>query len=262
VQNIFEYSGRWEPRDQEQLAFQVGGSVRRVNVRRGDSVTAGELLADLQIDDLENQLASAQLSLQSAIASAASSSDNTVESVTDATIALASDLASFGEEMSEPSGLRAFVAVFPERAPRTELAFEARLWSQLQRLHEHDDPDAGWDPSVSDDADDPMFSFSFGGRAYFIVGLHAHSSRISRSFRWPALVFNPHSQFGRLRGEGRFKRIQQAIREREMAVQGSLNPNLADFGERSEARQYSGRAVEDGWRCPFHRTNVAESEKG
>ncbi|MBI1256509.1 MAG: HlyD family efflux transporter periplasmic adaptor subunit [Chloroflexi bacterium] len=89
VQNIFEYSGRWEPRDQEQLAFQVGGSVRRVNVRRGDSVTAGELLADLQIDDLENQLASAQLSLQSAIASAASSSDNTVESVTDATIALA-----------------------------------------------------------------------------------------------------------------------------------------------------------------------------
>ncbi|MEO8396454.1 MAG: biotin/lipoyl-binding protein, partial [Chloroflexota bacterium] len=89
VQNIFEYSGRWEPRDQEQLAFQVSGSVRRVNVRRGDSVTAGELLADLQIDDLENQLASAQLSLQSAIASAASSSDNTVESVTDATIALA-----------------------------------------------------------------------------------------------------------------------------------------------------------------------------
>jgi len=89
VQNIFEYSGRWEPRDQEQLAFQVGGAVRRVNVRRGDSVTAGELLADLQIDDLENQLASAKLSLQSAIANAASSSDTTVESVTDATIALA-----------------------------------------------------------------------------------------------------------------------------------------------------------------------------
>ena len=177
-----------------------------------------------------------------------------------ATSDLADDLTAFGERASEAVGLRAFVAVFPDHAPRTELAFEARLWAQLQRLHEHDDANAEWDPSVSDDADDPMFSFSFGGHAYFIVGLHAHSSRISRSFRWPALVFNPHSQFGRLRGEGRFKRIQQAIREREIAVQGSLNPNLADFGERSEARQYSGRAVEESWRCPFHRTNALSSE--
>jgi len=43
-------------------------------------------------------------------------------------------------------------------------------------------------------------------------------------------------------------------------VQGSLNPNLADFGERSEARQYSGREVEEHWRCPFHRANSPESE--
>ncbi|HMI57792.1 MAG TPA: guanitoxin biosynthesis heme-dependent pre-guanitoxin N-hydroxylase GntA [Gemmatimonadaceae bacterium] len=174
--------------------------------------------------------------------------------------ALASDLNAFAAAEHDPMKLRAFVAVFPRFAPRTELAFEARLWAQLQWLHECDDPEAEWDPSVSDDADDPMFSFSFGGHAYFIVGLHAHSSRVSRSFRWPALVFNPHSQFGRLRGEGRFKRIQVAIREREIAVQGSLNPNLADFGERSEARQYSGRAVEDNWRCPFHRSHASGSE--
>ena len=173
--------------------------------------------------------------------------------------ALASDLNTFAAGDHDPMKLRAFVAVFPRFAPRSELAFEARLWAQLQHLHECDDPNAEWDPSVSDDADDPMFSFSFGGRAYFIVGLHAHSSRTSRSFRWPALVFNPHSQFGRLRGEGRFKRIQHAIREREIAVQGSLNPNLADFGERSEARQYSGRAVESDWRCPFHRSHAPES---
>ena len=175
--------------------------------------------------------------------------------------ALATDLNAFAAVEHDPMKLRAFVAVFPRHVPRTELAFEARLWAQLQRLHEHDDPEAEWDPSVSDDADDPMFSFSFGGRAYFIVGLHAYSSRVSRSFRWPALVFNPHSQFGRLRGEGRFRRIQLAIREREIEVQGSLNPNLADFGERSEARQYSGRAVEDDWRCPFHRSRASGPEK-
>jgi FPC/CPF motif-containing protein YcgG len=174
--------------------------------------------------------------------------------------ALATDLNTFAAGEHDPLKLRAFVAVFPRYAPRSELAFEARLWAQLQRLHERDDPAAEWDPSVSDDADDPMFSFSFGGHAYFVVGLHAHSSRISRSFRWPALVFNPHSQFGRLRGEGRFKRIQHAIRERELAAQGTLNPNLADFGERSEARQYSGRAVEENWRCPFHRSQTSEPE--
>ncbi|MFN8447470.1 MAG: HlyD family efflux transporter periplasmic adaptor subunit [Anaerolineae bacterium] len=89
VSDIFEFSGRWEPRDQEQLAFQVGGAVRRVNVQRGDTVAAGDLIADLQIDDLENQLASAQISLQSALASVQSSSDNSVQSVTDAEIALA-----------------------------------------------------------------------------------------------------------------------------------------------------------------------------
>jgi hypothetical protein len=171
-----------------------------------------------------------------------------------ATIALAADLMAFTAPAASPTTLRAFVAVFPDRAPRTELAFERRLWAQLQRLHEHDCRNAIWDPGVSEDADDPMFSFSFAECAYFVVGLHAFSSRISRRFRWPALVFNPHSQFGRLRGEGRFARMQQAIREREIAVQGSLNPNLADFGERSEARQYSGREVEKDWKCPFHRT--------
>ena len=172
----------------------------------------------------------------------------------DATIALAADLGAFTAPSSAPTTLRAFVAVFPDRVPRTELAFERRLWAQLQRLHEHDSPSARWDPNVSDDATDPMFAFSFDRCAYFVVGLHAYSSRISRRFRWPALIFNPHSQFGRLRGEGRFERMQQAIREREIAVQGSLNPNLADFGERSEARQYSGREVEKDWKCPFHRT--------
>ena len=89
--------------------------------------------------------------------------------------ALAADLAEFGAGDHDPMKLRAFVAVFPDRAPRTELAFESRLWAQLQRLHEHDDPEAGWDPGVSDDADDQMFSFSFGGSADFLVGLHANS---------------------------------------------------------------------------------------
>ena len=54
VEEVMVFSGRWLPRDQFQLSFPVQGSVRRVEVARDQTVTAGQLLADLQIDDLEN----------------------------------------------------------------------------------------------------------------------------------------------------------------------------------------------------------------
>jgi uncharacterized protein len=166
---------------------------------------------------------------------------------------LARDLAAFVRETPADAGTPlAFIAVFPECPPAHEQAFEHRLWGQLQLLHDRDDPAAGWDPTVSPDPADPRFSFSFAGRAFFVVGLHPETSRLSRRFRWPALVFNPHAQFERLRAEGRYARYQSLIRERDVALQGTVNPNLADFGERSAASQYSGRATEPGWKCPFH----------
>ncbi|HET6765526.1 MAG TPA: guanitoxin biosynthesis heme-dependent pre-guanitoxin N-hydroxylase GntA [Longimicrobiaceae bacterium] len=168
----------------------------------------------------------------------------------DATAALARDLAAFAGAHADDD-FATFVAVFLDAPPATEAEFEARLWATLRALHAAD-AGAGWDPAVSDDPDDPHFSFSFGGRAFFIVGLHPESSRAARRFGWPALVFNPHAQFQRLRADGRYGRLRETIRAREIALQGTLNPNLGDFGEESEARQYSGRAVEPGWRCPFH----------
>ena len=165
---------------------------------------------------------------------------------------LVSDLVRYGEEAGE-EGLSAFVAVFPHSPPESEIDFERRLWRQLQLLHEADPQHAEWAKGVSADPEDPHFSFSVGGRAFFVVGLHPLSSRLARRFRWPALVFNPHEQFSRLRAEGRFDGLRSAIRERDIAFQGTENPNLADFGERSEARQYSGRQTEGDWKCPFHR---------
>ncbi len=41
------------------------------------------------------------------------------------------------------------------------------------------------------------------------------------------------------------------IRARELRLDGTLNPNLAEFGYHSEARQYSGRPTEETWTCPF-----------
>jgi uncharacterized protein len=173
-----------------------------------------------------------------------------------AAVELARDLARFVDESpADGAGLRAFIAVFRGPIPVDETTFEQRLWRQLQHLHAHDEPDQGWDPSVTDDPADPRFSFSFAGRALFVVGMHPRSSRLSRRFRWPTLVFNPRTQFERLRAEGKFERLRAVVRERDIALQGTLNPNLADFGEQSEARQYSGRATEPDWRCPFHRKN-------
>ncbi len=165
---------------------------------------------------------------------------------------LASDLARFGKEASDDS-LSAFVAVFPHSPPESEIDFERRLWRQLQLLHDVDPQYDEWAEGVSADPEDAHFSFSVGGRAFFVVGLHPLSSRLARRFHWPALVFNPHEQFSRLREEGRFEGLRSAIRQRDVALQGTENPNLADFGERSEARQYSGRQTEDDWKCPFHR---------
>lgn len=165
---------------------------------------------------------------------------------------LAADLGTFSSELRDDA-LRAFVAVFPQSPPESEIGFERRLWRQLQLLHEADPQRSRWADGVSADPADPHFSFSVGGCAFFVIGLHPLSSRLSRRFRWPALVFNPHEQFARLREEGRFEGLRSAIRARDIALQGTENPSLADFGERSEARQYSGRPTEDDWKCPFHR---------
>lgn len=142
-----------------------------------------------------------------------------------------------------------FVAIFDGPLELTEREFETCLWLQLRQLHRLDDSE--WDPHVSSDPDDPHFSFSFGGQAFYVVGMHSNSSRASRRFRWPTLVFNPHEQFERLRNDGNWQRMQRSIREREVALQGNINPMLADFGEESEARQYSGRAVSENWEAPF-----------
>lgn len=169
---------------------------------------------------------------------------------------LASDLGRFTDGLpADGAGLRSFAAVFTGSIPSDEFMFERMLWRQLQRLHDAD-PVAQWDAGVSGDPDDSDFSFSFGGRALFVVGLHPASSRLSRRFAWPALMFNPRAQFDRLKAEGRFTRLRDRVRARDVELQGTTNPNLADYGEASEARQYSGRATEADWQCPFHRRDV------
>lgn len=151
-----------------------------------------------------------------------------------------------------------FVAVF-DSAPAGEREFEAALWRQLQQLHEVDRRRFGWDASVSSDPAQHDFSFSIGGRGLFVVGLHPAASRLSRRAPAPTLVFNQHEQFEQLRAAGRYESMQRVVRSRDLALQGSLNPVLSRFGEASEALQYSGRAVEPNWRCPFQASPPMQS---
>jgi FPC/CPF motif-containing protein YcgG len=160
-----------------------------------------------------------------------------------------------GSTASRPTEYATFIAIFEKPRETDERGFEKLLWKQLRLLRQHDAARFDWDPSVSSDPGDPHFSFSFGGQALYVIGMHANNSREARRFPWPTLVFNPHEQFERLRADGKWKHMQEIIRERDLQLQGTINPMLSDFGERSEARQYSGRAVDEDWRAPFPTTN-------
>lgn len=169
-----------------------------------------------------------------------------------ATAQLSTDLLTFiAESRTSSSDYRTFAAIFRGPLDLSEKEFERLLWRQLRQLNARDAERFAWDPVVSADPNDSHFGFSFGEHAFYIVGLHAQSSRDARRFLWPTLVFNFHEQFQSLRAKGKWERMQHTIRERDVRLQGSVNPMINDFGVSSEARQYSGRAVEDGWHAPF-----------
>jgi hypothetical protein len=170
-----------------------------------------------------------------------------------ATATLAHDLWEYAREQPRfGTDYATFIAAFAAPIVSDEETWERLLWAQLQSLHELDSRFYDWSKTVSSDPESAEFSFSFAETAFFVVGLHPASSRLARSFAYPTLVFNAHTQFENLRRKNKFERMKEIVRERDFKLQGSLNPNLSNFGEQSEARQYSGRAVEASWKCPFH----------
>ncbi len=149
-------------------------------------------------------------------------------------------------------GFRSLVVVFAGPIGLDERGFEMALWQRLGALTDLD-REAGHAQAAgfSADPDHPDFALSFGGKAYFAVGLHPNASRRARRMPFPAIVFNLHSQFKRLRAEQRYERMREVILARDEAFDGSVNPMVERHGDISEARQYSGREVEGAWVCPF-----------
>jgi FPC/CPF motif-containing protein YcgG len=178
-------------------------------------------------------------------------------------IELARDLEAFVfSDVRQTNAFATFVAMFREPRALAEKQFEKLLWLALQQLHEIDVVQHAWNSKVSSDTANARFAFSFASEPLYVVGLHHGSSRRARRFPWPTLVFNAHEQFERLRRDGNWMKMQQTIRRRDIALQGFINPMLSDFGEQSEARQYSGRAVEGDWSPPFKVSGGASAKSG
>jgi FPC/CPF motif-containing protein YcgG len=153
---------------------------------------------------------------------------------------------------AQRDGFCSLAVIFREPAHLSELQFEHALWQRLQSLAENDAwQGEKYDASVSPDPDDPDFSVSFAGQAFFVVGLHPDANRAARRFAHPTMIFNLHAQFVRLRERQLYDRMRDQIIKRDIALCGSANPMLAHHGEQSAARQYSGRSVTEGWVCPF-----------
>lgn len=153
-----------------------------------------------------------------------------------------------------PSLFRSLAVIFEGPDDLDEAGFESAMWERIQSVTDKD----VWrglpaDGRVSSNPSDPHFSLSFGGEAFFVVGLHPQASRPARRFDHPVMVFNLHDQFEKLRAEGRYEQLRNSILDRDRQLAGSINPMLARHGEASEARQYSGRRSDDDWVCPFQR---------
>lgn len=119
--------------------------------------------------------------------------------------------------------------------------FEEKFWDFLQKLNLIDKKSYSPDPDVSSDPNDGNFSYSIKSESFFIVTLHPESPRWARRFEVPAIVFNPHKQFEEMRKNGNFTKVRDLIRMKDKLLQGSENPMLQNFGEKSEVFQYLGK---------------------
>jgi len=88
VVRTLEFTGRVSPVTEQELFFKRSGHVSTLYVTRGDRVSAGDLLAELELGDLENQIAQAQVALQTAETTLTNAELDNADGLADAGIAL------------------------------------------------------------------------------------------------------------------------------------------------------------------------------
>ena len=166
---------------------------------------------------------------------------------------LYSSLKNFGQKLDlNGIALQSYVLIFSDEQPFSEKDFESLLWKKLQSLHDIDiAKGVDWSEDCESLPESSKFSMSVAGYSFFIIGIHSGASRSARKFKYPVMVFNSHAQFETLRKNGKYKKLQKVIRKKDLEINDSINPMVKNFGDSSEANQYSGRYVDDNWKCPL-----------
>lgn len=156
------------------------------------------------------------------------------------------------EQAKNGSNYFTFWAVFKDMDDLSEDEFEKLLWDELSSLSSVEDLNQDKDNRFSTNPEDKNFCFSIGGKAFFVVGLHPKSSRASRRFPWPTLIFNLFEQFDNLKSLNLYDPMVKLNRQRDIKFQGDVNPMAAKHDDTWETIQFSGKTNPPEWKCPFH----------
>jgi multidrug efflux pump subunit AcrA (membrane-fusion protein) len=88
VIKTLEFRGRVSPVTEQELFFEANGYVREVYVEKDELVRAGDLLAELEVGDLENQMAQAQITLDTTALRLRQAEEENKDALIEARIAL------------------------------------------------------------------------------------------------------------------------------------------------------------------------------
>lgn len=122
VVNTLEFTGRVSPVLEEELFFKSDGFVAEVYVDRGDQVSEGDLLAELEIGDLQNRLAQQQLALQTAELTLEQAEETASDQLLEAQINLDKLTLQLAQEQTNPGSGRTTAAAVGLEAAQRELA--------------------------------------------------------------------------------------------------------------------------------------------
>ncbi|MGD2077990.1 MAG: efflux RND transporter periplasmic adaptor subunit [Chloroflexota bacterium] len=122
VVNTLEFTGRVSPVLEEELFFKSDGFVAEVYVDRGVQVSEGDLLAELEIGDLQNRLAQQQLALQTAELTLEQAEETASDQLLEAQINLDKLTLQLAQEQTNPGSGRTTAAAVGLEAAQRELA--------------------------------------------------------------------------------------------------------------------------------------------
>lgn len=144
VVKTLEFIGRVSPVLEQEIFFRTDGFVADVYFSRGDQVQAGDLLAELEIGDLQNQLAQQQLALQTAEITLAKAEQDVADQSLEAQVALEKLLLQKEQDQADPDTSMIVSAQVNLQAAERELATAQEEYDNAW------DPARDWEANVRD----------------------------------------------------------------------------------------------------------------